>query len=283
MKDTKIQWATHTFNPWWGCVRVSPGCENCYAETFSHRLGKDIWGATAQRQLFGVKHWNEPLKWNRAAKAAGERHRVFCASMADVCEIHRDPEVQAQLDAARRNLAAVITLTDHLDWLLLTKRPDNFRKVFPKSLFGGEYPKNIWPGTTAEDQRRLDERAPHLLDLHEFPVRFLSCEPLLSGIDLSFVLDNGYESNGPAGWVSHPSVNWVIVGAESGGGAREFKIEWAQSIRRQCEEYGAAMFMKQLGRHPVSEDGTKLYVGLDSKGGDMGYFPADLQVREVPA
>jgi protein gp37 len=85
-KETAISWTHHTFNPWWGCQRVSPGCTNCYAETFDKRIGGKHWGPTAPRRFFGPKHWAEPLKWARAAAKAGERHRVFCASMADVFE-----------------------------------------------------------------------------------------------------------------------------------------------------------------------------------------------------
>lgn len=86
-EKSKISWTHNTFNPWWGCQRVSPACEHCYAESFATvRMGLPIWGPKAERRLFTDKHWTEPLKWNKAATKAGERRRVFCASMADVFE-----------------------------------------------------------------------------------------------------------------------------------------------------------------------------------------------------
>ena len=79
-----IEWTDHTFNPWWGCARVSPACEHCYAETFSKRLGKNIWGVKADRRLFGDDHWHKPLQWNRKVAKKNERKRVFSGSMCDV-------------------------------------------------------------------------------------------------------------------------------------------------------------------------------------------------------
>lgn len=89
-KSTGIAWCDGTFNPWWGCVKVSPACTNCYAATFDRRIGGDHWGPGSERRTFGDKHWNEPLKWNAAAEQAGTRKRVFCASMADVFEGRSD-------------------------------------------------------------------------------------------------------------------------------------------------------------------------------------------------
>ena len=90
--NSSIEWTDHTFNPWWGCSRVSPGCENCYAETLSARYGHRVWGPakTTPRRIFGPQHWAEPPKWNAAAVQAGVRKRVFCASMSDVFEDHPD-------------------------------------------------------------------------------------------------------------------------------------------------------------------------------------------------
>jgi len=116
-KDSKIEWTHHTFNPWWGCVKVSPGCEHCYAEAFAKRVGKKVWGAQSDRRFFGDPHWREPLKWHDEAVITGERRRVFCASMADVFE-DRD-----ELIPHRIRLFQLIANTPKLDWLLLTKRP----------------------------------------------------------------------------------------------------------------------------------------------------------------
>src|SRR5687767_4989547 len=121
-QKSKIEWTDSTFNPWWGCVEVSPACDHCYARTFAKRTGHSVWGKDAPRRIFGDTHWSEPLKWNRKAEAFGVRHKVFCASMADVMEsgIH--------LDGQRERLWALIEASPWLDWLLLTKRPQNFRR-----------------------------------------------------------------------------------------------------------------------------------------------------------
>ena len=130
-KLSKIQWCHHTFNPWWGCVNISPACDHCYAEAWAKRCGKQVWGKEAPRRFFGDRHWNEPLKWDRAAEKAGERHRVFCASMADVFEDRRD------LDEPRARLYGLIEQTPNLDWMLLTKRPQVVGKLVP---YGDAWP-----------------------------------------------------------------------------------------------------------------------------------------------
>src|SRR5712691_9642684 len=124
---TTIEWCDFSWNPWWGCFKVSEGCKHCYAETLSKRFGRDIWGpaSTTERRFFGPKHWDEPLQWNEQAKREGTRKRVFCASMADVYEDH--PMVKS----ARHSLWLLIQETPHLDWLLLTKRPENVLNMSP--------------------------------------------------------------------------------------------------------------------------------------------------------
>lgn len=272
--DSKIEWTHHTFNPWWGCARVSPGCENCYAETFAKRTGKAKWGVNEERRLFGDKHWKEPLKWNAAAEKAGERHRVFCASMADVFEDRRD------LDEQRQRLWNLIDDTPHLDWLLLTKRPENIARLYPPTWTEKRLPpiRNIWLGCTAEDQKRADERVPRLVEVRA-AVRFLSCEPLLGPVELAL---NG--------------IDWVIVGGESGHGARPFNLAWARSVVTQCRKANVAIHVKQLGAAPFSvadkishkgnaekmPDGFYRFLN-DRKGGDWNEWPEDLRVREYPA
>src|SRR5262249_54064076 len=125
---TAIEWTDHTFNPWWGCVEVSPACDFCYARTWAQRRGHPVWGTDAPRRFFGEAHWGEPLRWNRRAAATGRRARVFCASMADVLEERHDP-VGALLEQARARLWATIEATPNLDWLLLTKRPAGDRPL----------------------------------------------------------------------------------------------------------------------------------------------------------
>lgn len=238
-ENTAIEWAHHTFNPWWGCARVSPACERCYAETFAERFPRTrgLWGARAPRKVASEKVWNDPIRWNREAEAAGERRRVFCASMADVFEDRRD------LDDARDRLFDLIHATPGLDWLLLTKRPERVRLLVPQSWLLG-FPENVWIGTTVEDQARADERIPHLLELPA-KVRFLSCEPLLGAVDLDLVANPSVSTTT---WDDHErGISWVIVGGESGRGARPMHPSWATSLRDQCREAGVPFFFKQWG------------------------------------
>jgi protein gp37 len=134
-KDSRIEWTHHTFNPWWGCVRVSAACDHCYADAWAKRLGEDLWGPHSERRFFSDAHWKEPLKWNREAEADGVRRRVFCASMADVFENRKD------LMPHRLRLLELIKSTPHLDWLLLTKRIHLVKRQLPR---GYTFPSNVW-------------------------------------------------------------------------------------------------------------------------------------------
>lgn len=240
MKDSKIEWTHHTFNPWWGCQRVSPGCEHCYAEALAKRTGRVKWGPGQARVGASEKMWREPLKWGAAAQAAGERCRVFCASMADVFED------LPELVPLRARLFALVRETPALDWLLLTKRPENAHRLWNQAQYdsfngadslGQTWSPNVWLGTTVEDQRRAEERIPHLLDVPA-RVRFLSCEPLLGPIDLDKVVLNEPRVG---------RVDWVICGGESGPGARPMHPDWARSLRDQCASAGVPFFFKQWG------------------------------------
>lgn len=236
-----------TFNSHWGCVKVSPACEHCYALTFSKRVGMDIWGVDAARRTFGAKHWQEPYTWNASAMKAGVRRKVFCASMSDVFEGRDD------LDPVRKQLWETIENTRALDWLLLTKRPENILSMIPVA-WRYEFPQNVWVGTSVEDQKWAEKRIPALLEVPA-PVRFLSCEPLLGEIDLMRWLDN------------EKGVNWCIVGGESGAGHRTMNLEWARSLRDQCAIRGVPFFMKQdSGKHSGLYD----------------HLPDDLKVRAFP-
>lgn len=204
-ENSNIEWTHHSFNPWIGCSKVGPDCKNCYAEldTFPRRSrskGLELWGPAAHRHVTSDDNWKKPLAWNRAAAKAGERHRVFCASIADVFEDRED------LRKPRARLWDLIERTPNLDWLLLTKRPENalrlaeqaWRESLPPgtSITADFRPKawlpNIWLGTSVGTQATADERIPHLLQVPA-RVRFLSCEPLLEEIDLK-----GWGSGAPA-------------------------------------------------------------------------------------
>lgn len=227
-QNSKIEWTHHTFNPWWGCVRVSPACKYCYAESWARRVGVEVWGNGAERRFFSDKHWAEPLKWNREAEAAGVRRRVFCASMADVFENRRD------LDVWRARLWPIIENTPWLDWLLLTKRPQHVGRLAP---WREIWPHNVWLGTTAESQKWANERIERLM---EFPVavRFASCEPLLGEVDLSRWL---------APMTAGHGLNWIIAGGESGSKSRPMNPAWAESIRDQCQAANVPFHFKQWG------------------------------------
>lgn len=248
-ENSAIEWTDHTFNPWWGCTRVSPACNHCYAETLAKRFGTG-WGDKADRKFFGDKHWNDPLRWNRSAERSGVRARVFCASMADVFEAR--PELAEQ----RMRLWNLIDNTPMLDWLLLTKRPENVRDMVPTGWlteYGmpaemgggrvGNWPANAWVGTTVENQRYADERIPHLLEVPA-PVLFLSCEPLLGPLDLSRYLPGDRACwDGP----EPRTIGWVIAGGESGRGARPMHPEWARDLRDAATAAGVAFLFKQWG------------------------------------
>jgi protein gp37 len=289
-KQTAIAWTDHTFNPWWGCEKVSPGCTNCYAEAFAKRTGKATWGATSERRFFGEKHWREPLAWNEAARKAGERRRVFCASMADVFEARDD------LVPHRRRLFDLIGATPHLDWQVLTKRPENVVGMMRE--IGLAIPPNVWLGTSVEDQARADERIPRLLAVGA-RLAFLSCEPLLGQVDLVLQTSGGLP-------VNKHGIDWVIGGGESGPRSRPCDVAWLRSLRDQCKDAGVPFFCKQLGGKPVLErierprevvrtstgriakplrwiEGEIRCLKLsDAKGADPSEWPEDLRVQEFP-
>lgn len=237
-ENSAIEWTDNTFNPWVGCTKVSPACDHCYAEGWSKRAGEpELW--TGQRRRTSIQNWNQPLKWNRKAEAEGKRVRVFCASLADVFD-NQVPEEW------RADLFKLISATPHLDWQLLTKRPQNIRKMLPET-WGEGWP-NVWLGTTAENQEEYDRRIKHLLRAPA-KVRFLSCEPLLGPLDLG-LLTYGEGADGEHGTVMTTRrrfIHWVIAGGESGPGARPMRPDWARSLRDQCAKAETPFLFKQWG------------------------------------
>lgn len=226
--NSTIEWTDHTFNPWWGCEKVSLACDFCYAETWARRVGQDVWGKGAPRRFFGEVHWNEPLRWNATAKTRNVRFRVFCASMADVFE------QRAELQPWRDRLWQLVEQTSCLDWLLLTKRPRNIASMVP---WRSSWPENIWLGTTAENQEWYDVRASRLSEIPAAK-RFLSCEPLLGPIRLN------------PSW----HVDWIIAGGESGSRARPTHPEWLRRLRDQCVQTKIAFHFKQWGGWAPRDD-----------------------------
>lgn len=305
-ENSKIEWTDHTFNPWQGCTKVSPGCTNCYAEARDKRWHKGAhWGKGAPRLL--KKDWSEPVRWNTTKYGCApmicdccgnlygypgaclhteklHRPRVFCASLADWL----DDEVPIEWLA---RLLKLIHDTPNLDWLLLTKRPENFKNRlhrvnlsqpehgFDVPLVGlvsnwidGRAPSNVWIGTTVEDQPRTSRIA----DVLQIParIRFLSVEPMLEAVEFSDVTKRS-DAVSQLGKKALEGIHWVIFGGESGPGARPCFLEWIDLGMEQCRAAGVACFVKQLG---ANSD----IVLKDKKGGDWSEWPEDLRIREFP-
>ena len=310
MGKTNIEWCDYTFNHVIGCSKVPghPGCSFCYAEAdMDLRRHRVKWGLESRggtRSVTSEVYWREPLKWNKKADWGGEfcRPRVFCASLADVFEDWKGPILNSRgetmakrspegdhkpmlsMDDIRSDLFDLIDLTPNLDWLLLTKRPENIKE------FWGDHGRrdNVWLGYSASDQESLHK------GMHEFlscrplcQLLFLSLEPLLGPIDLHYMLPTPLRPH---------AVEWVIVGGESGPHARPCPLENVESIIRQCERHVVSCFVKQLGakasdaRHGIAGrdlhgefvDGRVSLRLADSKGGDITEWPKRLQVREFP-
>ena len=243
-ENTKIEWADHTFNPWVGCTKISPGCDHCYAEGWAKRSGMVQWGDNPRKRT-SIDNWNKPWKWNRMAAAAGIRYRVFCASLADIFD--KDVPVQWRVDLFR-----LIAQTPNLDWLLLTKRIGN---AWPMMLevsrlcAGGENPMpNVWLGATVVNQDEADRDIPKLLAVPA-RIRFLSCEPLLGPLNIESIPYQGewLSAFNNDAWPHFGAVHWVIVGGESGHHARPMNPAWARSLRDQCNSAQVPYLFKQWG------------------------------------
>lgn len=292
-KDSAIEWTDHTFNPWWGCTKVSAGCANCYAEAFAKWTGRAKWGPDAPRVPASEKTWREPLEWDRAAAAAGRVATVFCASMADVFER------RAELQRPRARLFDLVDATPHLFWLFLTKRPSAARELIPDSWYLNPR-ANVGFGTSIEDPAAV-ARASLLLSV---PARllFFSFEPLLGHVAARALLDDARRYVGAA---------WAIVGGESGPGARPLEVDAVRALRLDAVRAHVPFFVKQLGARVVDRNdagfdgddasswpagtvtsdlehqghqGARVRVLLrDRKGGDPSEWPEELRVREFPA
>jgi protein gp37 len=222
---TNIAWTDHTFNPWMGCTKVSEGCRHCYAETLTkNRMGLDLWGPKAARQVTKAP-WNNVKKWNAEASSspgvlgAGNPHLCFTGSLMDWAE-DRDDLVEP-----RQKMWELVRTCRNLHFQMLTKRPENIRRLLPAD-WGDGYP-NVWIGTTIEDMR-VASRADHLRQIPAV-VRFVSYEPAI----------------GPLHDLDLTDIDWVIYGGESGPGFRPHDLAWPRAMRDACAAAGVAYFYKQ--------------------------------------
>jgi protein gp37 len=250
-KDTGISWTDHTFNPWWGCTKVSAGCDHCYAEAFDKRVGGAHWGKGQSRRDFGDAHWAEPLAWDKAAEKAGKPAKVFCASMADVMD-DEAPEGQ------RERLWALIDQTPHLIWQLLTKRPQRYSRWLPDRFKNW----NVWLGTSTEDQANYDLRWPILAAQREryvgFVTLFVSYEPALGPLTL----------RKHAHRLGFGVPDWIICGGESGASPRPMEQSWAENLRDESKEFEVDFWMKQMS------------AATPAKGAAL--IPSELLIRQLP-
>lgn len=223
-ENSKIEWTDHTFNPWIGCTKVSPACDNCYAEAMmDRRLGAVKWGG--ERKRTSAENWRKPLSWNKKAERAGRRDFVFCASLADVF----DNQVPEQW---RADLFGLIAQTPSLTWLLLTKRIGNVMGMV------SALPRNVALGATMANQEEYDRDAPKLFETARqlrAAFTFGSFEPLLGPIEL----------DGAA-------PDWIIVGGESGPKARPMRAEWVSEIGAAAAFLGRDFLFKQWGEFDAS-------------------------------
>lgn len=292
-ENTKIEWCDHTFNPWIGCTKVGPGCDNCYAKAdFEDRKHRVIWGAGNQRSRTSIANWKQPVKWNRQAGimqnaweigvqmhdgdesaciAAGfikpQRPKVFCASLADVFD-------NAVPTEWRMDLFELISATPNLDWLILTKRIGNVMPMCSgDSLMFDLICERVWLGATIVNQEEADRDIPKLLAVPAHK-RFLSMEPLLGAVDV-FSDMTGELLHTSGNDFDPGSIDWIIVGGESSFGARPMHPDWARSLRDQCEAAGVPFLFKQWGEwapHRTVAGGDE---GRDVRRGHVRYLQGD--------
>ena len=265
-KNSKIEWTTHTFNPWIGCQKVGPGCDHCYAEDMmDKRYGRVDWGPHGVRVRTSDANWRKPVAWNKAAAGVSERPRVFCASLADWADTH-----DSISHFWREDLGDLIEATPAVDWLLLTKRIGNADEVLGE-MFARQVPPNVWIGITVVNQQEADRDIPKLLELQakrNISVSFLSIEPLLGPIVLpgSFLglVDHSRRGDG--------RLDWIIAGGESGPNARPMHPDWPRSLRDQCAAAEVPFLFKQWGEWAPSAanigngDGLVAKVGKKAAG-----------------
>jgi protein gp37 len=286
---SSIEWTEASWNPVRGCSIVSPGCTNCYAMKQAHRFsgaGKAYAGLTKMSK--GGPVWtgaartvpellDAPLHWKKP-------RRIFVNSMSDL--FHED----VPTDFIAQVFAVMAEAKRHT-FQILTKRAERMQQLLAHDLNyeGPEWPlPNVWIGVSVEDQVRADERIPLLLQTPA-AVRWISAEPLLGPVLLRRHIDVTRDGTVEGQiFVDHlTGLDWVVVGGESGPGARPFDIAWARSLRDQCRAAGVPVFIKQIGARPYDSSATHVPVDTlfikNRKGGDPAEWPQDLRIREYPA
>lgn len=224
-----IEWTDATWNPVRGCIKISPGCKHCYAATFAERF-RGVPGHPYE-QGFDLRivpeKLAEPLRWST-------RKTIFVNSMSDLFQ--KDVP-----DSYIGQVARVMQMANWHTYQVLTKRVDKMQEMLSSDLSSAAKEKHIWWGVSVEDKKY---GLPRLAALRETPAatRFLSVEPLLEDL----------------GTIDLTGIDWVIVGGESGAGARPMKKEWVENIRKQCEEAAVSFFFKQWGGVRKSEAGRSL-------------------------
>lgn len=304
---TTIAWTTESWNPiravnpatgkvGWYCQKVSPGCFNCYAQTWNRFRGNgrryDVRGGEGLHIAISVDALMKPLQWKKG-------RRVFVCSMTD---LFLDQHTDEMID----QVFAVMLASPQHTFQVLTKRPERARKylttrgrlddiygqgyIIGRPVDAAAWPlPNVWVGVSAEDQERADERIPVLLETPA-AVRWVSYEPALGPIDFTDIRagEAAWRLNALTGEEFYPGsirrgayakLDWIVVGGESGRGARPFHIEWAQNTIDQCRAAGVAVFVKQLGT-VIAKNHPDVFE--DSKGENPEEWPQRLRVREYP-
>ncbi|MBY6244169.1 DUF5131 family protein [Methylosinus sp. Sm6] len=258
-ENSGIAWTTHTWNPWIGCTKVSPGCDACYAEAYDARFGGKHWGSGAPRLRTTIQNWNKLKKWNRAARKSGVRPWVFVASLADIFDNEVDPEW-------RRDALAEMSECDALNFQIVTKRIGNAFKMLP-SHWALSF-AHCGLVATVVTQKECDRDLPKLLEIkRKYGVAWvgLSIEPQLERI----IPKNG------------DGLDWIITAGESDqGGAlgREYRVGWAFDLIAWGETHGVAIFVKQLGSFFARNANFKDRAGADP----AEWWPPSLRVRQMP-
>lgn len=236
--ETGISWTDHTFNPWWGCTAIAPGCDNCYAAALDKRTGGDYWNPSVAPRRTNAQNWRKPVKWNEQAEIENRRHRVFCGSMMDWCD-NKAPR------GIHEHLWQLISNTPMLDWQLLTKRATRIEECLPTDWYIGY--DNVWLGVTAEDVKHGLPRIEHLKD-SPAKIKFVSAEPLLE--DLTGINLEG--------------IDWLIIGGESGPNCRPMKKQWVENLIHAADEYDVSVWFKQWGGNSRDKGGC-LINGVELK------------------